>query len=87
MTELSTTTDVFDVIHTCRAMRRLRPEPVPEELLVRLVDAAIHAPSSSNAQNWRFVIVREHEQKRRIAEGDGAETRIVDHPTVTASIG
>ncbi len=68
MTELKTTADVFDIMHTCRAMRRLRPDPVPEELLVKLVDAAIHAPSSSNAQNWRFVIVRDREQKRRIAE-------------------
>src|SRR5882672_8704701 len=68
MTELKTTADVFDIMHTCRAMRRLRPDPVPEELLEKLVDAAIHAPSSSNAQNWRFVIVRDPEQKRRIAE-------------------
>lgn len=68
MTELSKTTDLFDIIHTCRAMRRLRPDPVPEDVLVKLVDAAIHAPSSSNAQNWRFVIVRDREQKRRIAE-------------------
>ena len=64
----ATTTDVFEMMHTCRAMRRLKPDPVPEELLVKLVDAAIHAPSSSNAQNWRFVIVRDREQKRRIAE-------------------
>ena len=40
-------------------MRRLRPDPVPEEALLALVDAALHAPSGSNAQNWRFVIVRD----------------------------
>lgn len=68
MTELSKTTDVFDIIHTCRAMRRLKADPVPEDVLVKLVDAAIHAPSSSNAQNWRFVIVRDREQKHRVAK-------------------
>jgi nitroreductase len=68
MPEQTTTSDVFEIMHTCRAMRRLKPDPVPEDVLVRLVDAAIHAPSSSNAQNWRFVIVRDREQKRRIAE-------------------
>ncbi|HEY2389028.1 MAG TPA: nitroreductase family protein [Candidatus Binatia bacterium] len=62
------TSDVFEIMHTCRAMRRLKPDPVPEDVLVRLVDAAIHAPSSSNAQNWRFVIVRDRAQKQRIAE-------------------
>jgi nitroreductase len=59
---------VFDIMHTCRAMRRLTADPVPEDLLVKLVDAAIHAPSSSNGQNWRFVIVRDREQKQRIAD-------------------
>jgi nitroreductase len=68
MTEQTTTRDVFEIIRTCRAMRRLKPDPVPEDVLMQLVDAAIHAPSSSNAQNWRFVIVRDREQKRRIAE-------------------
>ena len=43
MTELSSTADVFDIMHTCRAMRRLKPDPVPEDVLVKLVDAAIQA--------------------------------------------
>ena len=57
---------LFDVMYTCRAMRRLRPDPVPEETLLALVDAALHAPSGSNAQNWRFVIVRDRAQKERM---------------------
>ena len=60
--------DFFDILYTCRAMRRLKPDPIPQEVLVRLADAAIRAPSSSNAQNWRFVIVREENQKRRIQQ-------------------
>ncbi|MFM7736538.1 MAG: nitroreductase family protein [Alphaproteobacteria bacterium] len=58
---------LFDVMYTCRAMRRLEPDPVPEETLLALVDAAMHGPSGSNAQNWRFVIVRERGQKERMA--------------------
>lgn len=57
---------LFDVLWTCRAMRRLRPDPVPEDVLLQLVDAALHGPSGSNAQNWRFVIVRERAQKEKI---------------------
>jgi nitroreductase len=57
---------LFDVLYQCRAMRRLRPDSVPEELLVQLVDAALQAPSGGNAQNWTVVIVREPEQKRRV---------------------
>lgn len=68
MNDVANSSELFDILYTCRAMRRLKPDPVPEELLVKLVDAAIHAPSSSNSQNWRFVIVRDREQKRKLAE-------------------
>lgn len=57
---------LFEVLYTCRAMRRLKADPVPEELLLQLVDAALQAPSGSNAQNWRFVIVRDRGQKERL---------------------
>ena len=59
---------LFDVMYTCRAMRRLRPDPVPEDTLLALVDAALHGPSASNAQNWRFVIVRDRAQKERMRD-------------------
>jgi len=58
--------DLFEILYTCRSMRRFKPDPIPEDVLVKLADAAIRAPSSSNAQNWRFIIVREEDQKRRI---------------------
>jgi len=57
---------LFDVMYQCRAIRRFTAEPVPEELLVHLVDAALHGPSAGNAQNWAFVIVRDAAQKRRL---------------------
>jgi nitroreductase len=66
MPQPDTDARLFDVMWTCRAMRRLKPDPVPEELLLQLVDAGLHGPSGSNAQNWRFVIVRDRAQKERI---------------------
>lgn len=60
--------DIFEVIYNCRAMRRLKPDPVPEELLVRLVDAANQGPSGSNRQGARWIVVRDPEQRRRLAE-------------------
>ena len=59
---------IFDVMYQCRAMRRLKPDPVPEEMLLQLVDAALHGPSGSNAQNWSFVIVRDAGQKTLIQD-------------------
>lgn len=48
---------ILEVMRTMRAMRRLAPDPVPGELLERLVEAATWAPSGSNAQAYEFVVV------------------------------
>ena len=49
-------------------MRRIKPDVVPDELLLELIDAANQAPSGSNSQNARWVVVRDPEVKRRLAE-------------------
>ncbi len=59
---------IFDVIYNCRAMRRIKPDAVPEETLVRLIDAANQAPSGSNQQNGRWIVVRDRAQKEKLAE-------------------
>lgn len=59
---------IFDVMSTMRAMRRLKPDPVPEELLARLVEAATGAPSAANIQGYSFVVVTDRTVMARIAE-------------------
>jgi nitroreductase len=58
---------VISAMETCRAIRRFRPEPVPDEIIERVVYAATRAPSVANGQNWAFVAVRDHATKARIA--------------------
>ena len=62
------TESLFEVMSTCRAMRRLRPDPVPDATVRRLVEAANYAPSGRNFQRARWIIVRDSEQRRRIGE-------------------
>jgi nitroreductase len=57
---------LFDAIHTARAVRRFKPEPVPDHLITQILDAAIRAPSAGNAQNWAFLVVRDPEQRRSL---------------------
>jgi nitroreductase len=59
--------DVFDAMGTCRAMRRLKPDPVPDELVERVIWAATRAPSPGNSQGWGFVVVDDAEKKSAIA--------------------
>jgi len=59
---------VMEVMATMRAMRRLKPDPVPDELLEQLVEAATWAPTGGNVQAYSFVVVTDREQMARLAE-------------------
>src|ERR687885_1681317 len=59
---------IMEVMATMRAMRRLRPDPVPDELLEKLVEAATWAPSGGNVQAYSFVVVTDRGQMARLAD-------------------
>ena len=50
---------LFEAMYSARALRRLKPDPVPEALITQVLDAAIRAPSGGNAQTWSFVVARD----------------------------
>ena len=60
--------DLFEAIYTTRAMRRLKPDPVPREIIMRIIEAATLSPSNSNRQPWIFVAVTEPATKQFVAE-------------------
>jgi nitroreductase len=66
MSEAAMSIDVFEAIYSARALRRFKPDPVPDDIITRVLDAAIRASSAGNAQNWAFVVVRDAEQRRRL---------------------
>src|ERR1700688_3167644 len=59
---------LFEAIHTARALRRFKPDPVPDEVITKVLDAAIRAPSGSNAQEWLFVVIKDAGRRRQIGE-------------------
>jgi nitroreductase len=59
---------LFETIYSLRSMRRLKPDPIPDEVLRKIVEAGIHAPSGGNRQDWGFIVVRDPEVKRFIGE-------------------
>jgi nitroreductase len=54
-------TDFYDIVNSRRSIRSFLPEPVPGEVLDRCLDAALRAPSSSNLQPWRFIVLQSPE--------------------------
>jgi nitroreductase len=57
---------LFETIYSAGAIRRFKPDPVPDEVITKVMDAAIRAPSGSNAQSWLFVVVKDAEQRRKL---------------------
>jgi nitroreductase len=59
-------TDLFDIIHTTRSMRRLKADPVPDALIRRILEAGQCAPSGGNAQRWRFLVIKDPAIKKAV---------------------
>jgi nitroreductase len=57
---------LFEAMYSARSLRRFKTDPVPDELITKVLDAAIRAPSGSNAQGWLFVVVKDPEKRRRL---------------------
>jgi nitroreductase len=51
--------DLFEIIRTTPSMRRLKPDPVPNELIRKILEAGVCASSGGNMQRWRFLVVRD----------------------------
>ena len=60
--------ELFEAIYTQRAMRRLKPDPVPDELIWQIIDAAIHAPNGGNLQPWNFLVIKDYATKLQLQE-------------------
>jgi nitroreductase len=58
---------LFEAIYTARSLRHFKPDPVPQELIVKVLDAAIRASSGGNTPHWTFIVVRDAEKRRQIA--------------------
>ena len=60
--------EFFETLFSARAMRRYSDEPIPEDILVKLIEAAHAGPSGSNRQSRHWIVVRDPEQKQRLAD-------------------
>ncbi len=69
LSESSSTPPYFELVGNQRAQRELMPDPVPEELIEKILEAGTHAPSAMNSQPWRFVVVQDASVRREIADG------------------
>jgi len=58
--------DILDVITSRKSIRRYKPDPVSDEMIDKILEAARWAPTGENYQPWRFIVIRDQETKDRI---------------------
>ena len=78
--------DVHEAIRTRCSVRDYKNDVIPEESLQRVLEAARLAPSGSNRQDWRFIVVRDEARKKRLAEAANNQTWIASAPVVMAAV-
>src|SRR5258708_31005811 len=66
------TMDVYEALYTTRAMRRVRPDPIPYPVQARILDAAIRAPSGGKAQAGPFFLAADPASTRGRGRWTGA---------------
>ena len=74
--------DVFEAIRGRRSIRAFRETDVPKETVEKLIEAASWAPSAGNIQPWEFIVVRNPETKRKLAEAALGQSFIEEAPVV-----
>lgn len=60
--------DILDVISSRKSIRRYTEDPIPDEILDKILEAARWAPSGENEQPWKLIVVRDPETRRKIGE-------------------
>ncbi len=63
---MADSTDVFEIMHTTRAMRRLKPDSVPDGLIRKILEAGICAANGGNTQRWRFLVIKDRKIKQAV---------------------
>jgi nitroreductase len=79
--------DLYEVVRTRRSVRKYRPDPVPQEVLDRVLDAARIAPSGSNRQPTRLIVVSDPQTKQKLVPMCHDQAFIATAPVVICALG
>ncbi len=79
--------DFYEVIRTRRSVRSYSDRPVDPAVVERVLDAARIAPSANNTQPWHFVVARDADRRRKLADLCNKQTFIAQAPVVVAACG
>ncbi len=76
--------DVSEAIKKRRSIRKFKPDPIPEEKIRLLLESARLAPSGTNTQPWRFVVIKDNDTKKKLQEAAHNQRHIGRAPVIIA---
>jgi nitroreductase len=82
-----TSMDVFTAINRRRSVRTYRPAEVEDEKLRKVLEAARLSPSASNRQDWKFIVVKDMETRKKLAKAAFGQSFIGEAPVVIVACG
>ncbi len=78
---------IMEVIKQRRSIRDYEDRPVPDEKLNRILEAARLSPSARNSQDRKFIVIRDKEQRRKLAQSAGHQPHVAKAPVLIAAVG
>ncbi len=78
--------DVQTAIRTRRSVRQYSQDAIPEEKLKKVLEAGRLAPSAHNDQPWQFIVVKDEDKKKRLAEAAAGQSFIADAPAIIVGL-
>jgi len=79
--------DFYEVIRTRRSIRSFKPDPIPDEVLSRVLEAVRIAPSGSNRQPWKFIVVKDEALKKHLVPACHNQRFIAEAPAIIVACG
>ncbi|MDQ1280807.1 MAG: hypothetical protein QG670_2070 [Thermoproteota archaeon] len=79
--------EFYEVIRTRRSIRSYKPDSIPDELVNRVLEAARIAPSGSNRQPWKFIVIKDTDLKKRITTACGNQKSLDEAPIIIVACG
>jgi len=78
--------DVYEAIKTRRSVRAYQEKDIPEDVLKRILEAARLAPSAGNRQQWKFIVVRDPELRKKLVPAANNQQFVGQAPVIIVAV-
>ncbi|HEY33240.1 MAG TPA: nitroreductase [Dehalococcoidia bacterium] len=78
--------ELMEAIRKRASIRSYEDRPVPDDKLLKVLEAARLAPSASNRQRWKFIVVKDRERRKALSRAAGGQAHLAEAPVVIVAV-